>query len=157
MEGSPICSHLVSLAIKFLPTYTPNSTFLVSPTPTDSHQALPRINTQPQQSTNNLLHHLYTYTLLLPLGTSTCFTPESPLLFYAYTNINYKDGSKNSAMIAVATDIFATNMQPYPQPTSPLKSDPPFDKESFHRIVTHGESYRTFTSPPQTAFSDISL
>ena len=42
------------------------------------------------------------------------------------------------------------------QPTSPLKRDPHFDKDHFCRTVTHEESHRTFTSPIQTAFPQIS-
>ena len=60
-------------------------------------------------------------------------------------------------MTGIATDTFATSMQPYPsQPTSHIKRDPASDKNSFHRTVTYGESHRIFTSPPQTAFPHIS-
>ena len=50
-------------------------------------------------------------------------------------------------MVAIATGTFATSMQPYPsQPHLPRGT------HSFHRTITHGESRRISTGPPQTAF-----
>ena len=37
-------------------------------------------------------------------------------------------------------------------PVKLTSQDPPFNKDSFHRIITHGEPNRTFTSLPQTVF-----
>ena len=48
-------------------------------------------------------------------------------------------------------------MEPFPVNLSSHKRDPPSDKDSFQKTVTHGESHRTFTSPPQTAFPYILL
>ena len=46
---------------------------------------------------------------------STCFTPaDSPFFFWAYIGTTHNNSSWNSAMIPIATDIFATSMQPYP-------------------------------------------
>ena len=79
MGGIPFCSHGGSLAFKFLsqlPTYLPQLSQLAQPQQI-STQALPKITTQPQQSTNNnTLYRLHTFTLLLPL--SRYPVPASP-------------------------------------------------------------------------------
>ena len=121
--------------------------FPVSPAPTDFHQALPRITTQPQQPNNkNSLHHLHTSTRQM---ISTCFTPESPLPFFeAYISTTRNDGSKNSKMVAIATDTSATSMQPYPSQ--------PYLSRGIHLLIkavsiglSHMESPTGFSQDPE--------
>ena len=115
MGGSPFCSHG---AIEFppsLPTHLTPLSQWAQPLQI-STQAPPSANTQLQQSTNNPHHclhfHLVASTRQIP---TIYFTPESPLLlFYACIRTTHKDGSKNSAMVEIATDTFAKSMQPYP-------------------------------------------
>ena len=99
-------------------THTPDSASLVSPSPTDFHTGTikkyhPVITVYQQEPDPSSLHfHLVAFTRQIR---STCFTPESPLLFsLSIHQCNPLNGSKNSAMVAVATNTFATSMPPYP-------------------------------------------
>ena len=92
--------------------------FLVSPAPTDLHTGTtknyhPTTTVQQQEPVPPSPHfHLVATTRQI---ISTCLTPEPPLLFFwAYINTTRNGGSKNSTMIAIVTDTFATSMQPYP-------------------------------------------
>ena len=111
MGGSPFCSHGGFLAVTFLPSLPTHLTPLsqwAQPLQI-STQTPPRVNTQLQQSTNNLLHRLHTFTLLLPLDRHPLsISPQNLplLLFYACISTTHTE--------AIATDTFVTSMQPYP-------------------------------------------
>ena len=92
--------------------------FPVNPAPKDFHTGTtknynPTTTIQQQEPTPLSTHfHLVASTGQIP---STCVTPESPLLFFkTYINTIHNHGSKDSAMVAIATDTYATSMQPYP-------------------------------------------
>ena len=111
MEGSPFCFHWDSLAVKFLRQLPSHLTLLSkwAQLLQISTQTLPKINIAAPSSH----FHLVASTRQIP---STCFTQESPLLlFQAHISTTHKDSSKNSAMVTIATDTFATSMQLYPR------------------------------------------
>ena len=110
MEGSPFCFHGGSLAVMFLPQLPTHLTPLshwAQPLQI-STQALPRINSQPQQSTNNLLHRLQTFTLLLPLGRYPAPASLQNLPFF-FLGIH-----QHNPMVAIVSDTFATRCNPIP-------------------------------------------
>ena len=77
-----------------------------------STQALPRITTQPQQSTNkNPVHCCHNFTLLLPrVRYPVTASPQNlPSFFPAHMNTTRKNSFKNSGMVA-------RRKQPYSQP-----------------------------------------
>ena len=78
------------------------NTWLCSPSGPISNRFPHRHYQQLKQSTNkNLLHCLFTFTSLLPLGRYPApISPHNlPLSFLTYINTTHKDGSKNSAMV----------------------------------------------------------
>ena len=92
--------------------------FLVTPGSSEFHTGTtkkyhPTTTVQQQEPTPPSPHfHLIASTSQI---ISTCFTPESPFLFFkAYIITTHINGSKNSEMVAIATDTFATSIQPYP-------------------------------------------
>ena len=120
--------------------------FPVSPAPTDLHTGTTKnyhstTTVQQQEPAPPSPHfHLVATTRQI---ISICLTPEPPLLFFwAYINTTRNGGSKNSTMIAIATDTFATSMQPYPSQLHLSRGTHPFAKDSFHWTVTYGESHR---------------
>ena len=87
----------------------------MSPTLTDFHAGTNKnyhpTTTVHQQEPDPLSphFHLVASTRQIP---GTWFTPESSLLFF--NNTGHNNGSKNWAMVVVATNTFATSMQHYP-------------------------------------------
>ena len=81
-----------------------------------STQLLPRITAKGQQSTNKYPFHCpHTFISLLPVGTYLApASPQNLFFFQACINTTRKDSCKNSTMVAVLTDTFATSIQPYP-------------------------------------------
>ena len=73
-----------------LATHTPDSTFPVTPPPTDFHPNTTKkyhpVTTVHQQEPTPPSPHFHLVTSNRKIG-STCFTPESPLLFSRHTSI----------------------------------------------------------------------
>ena len=90
MEGNPFCFHWGFLAVKFLPQLPSHLTPLSqwAHLLQISTQTLPTINTQTQQLTNNPLHHLHTFTLLLSLGryTAPALPKNLPFFFFRHAS-----------------------------------------------------------------------
>ena len=89
--------------------------FPVNPVPTDFHTGTTKNNhpttSVQQQEPAPPSSHFYLFASAGQM-ISTCFNPKSPLLFfYAYINTTHNGGSKNSVMVVIAADTFATNTQ----------------------------------------------
>ena len=126
--------------------------FPVSPAPTDFHTGTtknyhPTTTAEQQELAPPSPHfHLVASTRQM---VSTCFTPESTLLFFeTFINTTRNDGSKNSKMVAIATDTSATSMQPYPSQ--------PYLSRGIHLLIkavsiglSHMESPTGFSQDPE--------